>query len=163
MNACPRFDGDGDGTVSIAELIKAVRWAVDKPMRDPESSLLYTSLTYADPLVAGFDPPMVLGGPQSTNEERTLTYCGLYDNGFTNPAEVKRRSQTPTNGIPCKPTNCAEGAVGKPCAGTSDQQRNRSCDSSPGAGDGFCDACPVGFGVTSDDEMFVLVGSYLTK
>jgi len=26
----------------------------------------------------------------------------------------------------------------------------------PGARDGFCDACTVGFGVTTDDEMSVL-------
>ena len=55
------------------------------------------------------------------------------------------------------------GRVGEPCAGSSISQRDRSCDSSPGAGDGDCDACPVGFGTTTDDEMFVLAGSYLTK
>ncbi len=34
------------------------------------------------------------------------------------------------------------------------------CDSTPGAGDGLCDACPVHGGVTTEDEMFVLLGSY---
>ena len=29
------------------------------------------------------------------DETRTLTYCALYDNGVTDPAEVKRRSTSP--------------------------------------------------------------------
>ena len=29
----------------------------------------------------------------------------------------------------------------------------------PGAGDGFCDACPISGGLTSDDEMFVALGT----
>ncbi len=29
-----------------------------------------------------------------------------------------------------------------------------ACDSSPGAGDGFCDACQIMGGVTTENEMF---------
>ena len=36
-----------------------------------------------------------------------------------------------------------------------------SCDSAPGAGDGSCDACAITAGITSDDEMFVLLGATL--
>jgi len=36
-----------------------------------------------------------------------------------------------------------------------------ACDTSPGAGDGMCDACPITSGATSDDEMFVLRGTRL--
>ena len=33
---------------------------------------------------------------------------------------------------------------------------NAACDSSPGAGDGRCDACPITSGQTTENEMFVL-------
>ena len=39
---------------------------------------------------------------------------------------------------------------------------HRECDSSPGALDGLCDACPLGGGVTTEDEMFILIGAYYT-
>ena len=93
-------------------------------------------------------------GP-ARHEERTLTYCALYDNGYTDPTEVKRRSTVPTNGARCKPTSCAVGDVGAACS------NNAQCDSEPGKGDGACDACLLTFGVTTDDEMFVLAGSYV--
>ena len=35
-----------------------------------------------------------------------------------------------------------------------------ACDSAPGLGDGVCDACPVLGGVTTEDEMFILLGSF---
>jgi hypothetical protein len=157
---CPRFDWNADGRITIDELVAAVEAATGPRLRDPEDSLLYTSTTYADPLVLALNPPLRLGATLSTVEERTLTYCGLYDNGFTNPDEVKRLSRVPANST-CSPTHCAEGLVGERCGQGSSQQRDQSCDSSAGAGDGFCDACSAGFGVTTDDEMFVLVGSYV--
>jgi hypothetical protein len=156
LDHCQRADADGDGRVRIGELVAAVASALTPGVRDAQQSLLYTNLTYADPLILGFDPPKRFGGPYSVAEERTVTYCALYDNGVTNPSEVKRRSRLPTNAARCTPTHCAEGAVGRACTG------DRQCDSSPESGDGMCDACAVGFGISTDDEMFVLVGSYVT-
>jgi hypothetical protein len=161
ISACPAADGDQDGSVSVSDLLGCVGAAVAPELRDAGESLIYSSFTYVDPTVVRFEPRLVLGGPESSRAERTLTYCGLYDNGFTNSAEVKRNSETPANGRPCRPTHCAEGAVGRPCAGATTAERNRSCDSSGGTGDGFCDACPAGFGVSTEDEMFVLTGTYL--
>jgi len=154
LSACDGFDRDANRAVTVDELLGAIDFAL-RPMRDPNASLLYTSLTYVDPVVVTFDPPRSFGPRGTPAEGRTLTYCALYDNGYTNPDEVKRKSRVPTNGAPCRPTNCAEGAVGERC--TSDAQ----CDSGAGSGDGACDACTVGFGVTTDDEMFVLAGSYV--
>jgi len=135
--------------------------------RDGNTSLLYQSLIYNDPAVLRFDPPLALSGPTT---ERTFTYCALYDNGFTNPAEVKRKSTSPLPplsigfGGPClTPTHCVTGQLRAPCSGHTQAQRHASCDSSPGAGDGLCDACPLGGGVTTDDEMFVLLGSYFLR
>jgi len=147
---CPRLDGDESGTVTVDELIAAVGAAIAPALRDADANLVYTSLTYADPLVLGLRRDY---RPRSVRAERTLTYCGLYDNGFADPAEVRRNSIRPTNAAACQPTRCAEGAIGEACG------QNADCDTAPGAGDGACDACAVGFGLSTDDEMFVLIGS----
>jgi hypothetical protein len=164
MDDCTRIDADDDRKVTIDELVMAVDAAMNPGrMRYGADSLFYTSITYADPLILSFNPPMQLGGTDRLDEERTLTYCAEYDNGFLDPSTVKRNSRVPTNGVPCSPTHCAEGNVGDPCAGGSRVERDRSCDSAPGRGDGFCDACRVTFGVTTDDEMFVLVASQVPR
>ena len=168
VDACQRFDGDADGAVRIDELLAAID-ALLNPSRDADDSLLYTSLTYSDPAVAKFDPPLQLGGADSSDEERMLTYCSLYDNGATDPAQVKRQSTSPRPtagfpGGPCpQPVGCVSGLVGAACSGSTPAQRDRSCDSSAGAGDGDCDACPVAFGTTTEDEMFILLGAYYVE
>jgi len=154
LHECDDFDRNADNAVTVDELLAAIDFAL-RPLRDPADSLLYTSLTYGDPVVVTFDPPRTFGPPGTPAEERTLTYCALYDNGYTNPNEVKRSSQSPSNGGVCRPSNCAEGAVGQAC------RFDAQCDSGAGSGDGACDACTVGFGVTTEDEMFVLAGSYI--
>jgi len=153
--ACPRFDATGDDHITVDELVAAVTAAVSPRRRDPDASLMYTNLTYADPFVLGFDPLRRIGPRVSTAAERTVTFCALYDNGYANPDDVKRASLTPANGQRCVPVACTAGAVGAACA------RDADCDTSPGAGNGDCDACVARFGVTTDDEMFVLLGSYL--
>jgi hypothetical protein len=158
---CPRFDADDSGGVSVDEIVSAVSSALSPEMRDPEESFLYVTYTYADPLVLKLDPPLELGGGASVAAERTLTYCALYDNGFSNAEEVKRASTSPPSDFPCVPTHCAEGNVGARCAAGPQAARDRSCDSRQDEGDGRCDACTAGFGVTTDDEMFVLTGSYI--
>ena len=76
-------------------------------------------------------------------------------------------SPLPTAGFPggpCpQPRGCTSGRVGAACSGSSPSQRDRSCDTADGAGDGDCDACPVGFGTTTDDEMFILLGAYYVE
>jgi len=156
---CLRADADDNGVVTIAELITAVRALLEPKLRDPVESTLYTNIFYADPAVVAFDPPKRLGGPNSVNEERTLTYCGLFENGVIDAASLKRRSLAPPAiggfpGGPCaRPVACVEGRIGAPCSVDAD------CDSAVGEGDGFCDACPVQFGTTTDDEMFILLGA----
>lgn len=166
MPSCPDSDVDGGGTVTVDEVMVGIEAAltgeIPRVNRNPEDSLLYVNLIYNDPLTVRFDPPMVAPGPASSPDDRALTYCSLYDNGFTNPAEVKRRSTSPIPpvgagfaGGPCQtPTHCAEGRVGAAC------RSNAECDTSGGAGDGKCDACPLRGGVTTEDEMFILIGQY---
>ena len=58
----------------------------------------------------------------------------------------------------CQPIACVAGNIGAPCAGECD---DAACDSSRGAGDGWCDACAIAAGVTTENEMFVLTPTYL--
>ncbi len=168
VSRCASVDTNADAKVSIAELISAVRIALaGDSFVDADDSLVYTSLEYNDPVVARFDPPLEFGSRDESPALRTLTYCAVYDNGMSDPTEVKRQSTSPATpnnvgfGGPCDtPIGCTEGDVGATCAGDTRAERDASCDSSPGAGDGVCDACVLTGGVTTEDEMFVLIGTY---
>jgi hypothetical protein len=164
--ACPRADGNGDGRTTIDELVSAVDGSMNGfSKRDADESLLYTNRIYDDPLVLRFDPPWVPSASEAFPGERSLTYCALYDNGFAEPTEVKRRSTSPVPplpaGGPCTvPTGCVAGRVGEACTPGDEQQRNASCDMPAGAGNGVCDACALLGGVTTEDEMFLIMGAY---
>jgi hypothetical protein len=124
---------------------------------DPSGRRIYESPFYDDPVFLAFDPPMAFDSPDEA--QRTLTYCALYNNGVAadgspDPATVTRLSKKPERST-CTPVACAAGRIGAPCAGAAD---HATCDSSPGAGDGVCDACAITAGLTTDDEMFVLLG-----
>jgi len=91
-----------------------------------------------------------------------LTGCGTSTSedpglGTIDPATVTRASRMPQSPS-CKPVACAAGSIDAPCAGEDD---DAACDSSPGAGDGWCDACKITAGVTTENEMFVLTPTYL--
>jgi len=127
---------------------------------DPADEQIYINYTYDDPLTKVFDPPLAFDSPSTAG--RTLTYCATYNNGVApdgspDPSSVRKRSVTPQNAALCYPLGCTEGQIGAPCNGPTD---HASCDSSPGAGDGLCDACTITAGVSTEDEMFVLLGSY---
>jgi cysteine-rich repeat protein len=126
-----------------------------------DGSVIYESFTYADPVSSVYDPPLPFTSPDPA--QRTLRFCGTYNNGVAadgspNPATVRRRSVTPSNGAPCAPVACTSGRIGAACAGVGDDD---ACDSTPGAGDGRCDACAITAGVTTEDEMFLLLGGYV--
>jgi cysteine-rich repeat protein len=134
--------------------------------RDPQQSLLYTNLIYNDPVVLRFDTPLLFSGA-APSAERSLTYCAVYDNGAPpNIQDVKRRSTSPPAGSiigikvggPCRPskTRC----IGGPHHNEACNGDNAACDSSPGAGDGDCDACPLTGGFRTKDEMFILFGNF---
>jgi hypothetical protein len=48
---------------------------------------------------------------------------------------------------------------GEPCDGVDDDAK---CDSEPGVGDGVCDACAITAGATTENEMFVVIPTYIT-
>jgi hypothetical protein len=121
-----------------------------------EESPFYINTNYDEPLLLPFNPPWEFNSADP--DDRTLVYCGVYNNGL-NPDDsmnldtVTRASRKPPRSY-CSPNACIAGQVGAPCSGRED---HASCDSEPGAGDGFCDACPISAGITSDDEMFILL------
>lgn len=130
---------------------------------DPDGELIYQNFSYNDPLNKYFDPPLEMDS--DSRDDRTFSYCATYNNGLgedgePDPSIVKRYSESPQNGLfgfSCTPTHCWSGEIGKRCNGTDD---HATCDSSPGAGDGLCDACTVNGGVTTEDEMFLILGAY---
>ena len=121
----------------------------------------YQSFDYDDPLQLDLDPA-THHYTSTSDADRTLIYCSKYDNGMT--TELKRQSTSPfppfvgAPGGPCLDSalRCANpGATqGNLCFGV-----DSDCDNSP-ASDGDCDACPVVGGVTTQDEMFILTGTY---
>jgi hypothetical protein len=127
---------------------------------------IFTTTNYSDPEVLYFNPPVELDGPNPTS--RTYKFCSRYDNGADNPDDVKRQSTSPLPplfpnlealvGGPCPDTTVA--CLSGPKKGQLCHGNNSECDSSPGLGDGLCDACPVHGGVTTEDEMFILLGLY---
>lgn len=124
--------------------------------------LIYDNPFWDDPLIETFDPPRVFDSEDPA--DRTIEYCALYNNGVKPDGSldvdmVKRCSRTPPRSG-CEATHCAEGRVGEPCGGVGD---DATCDSSPGAGDGFCDAGSITQGLTSDDEMFVFLATAVVK
>src|SRR5262249_20620465 len=95
-------------------------------------------------------------------DKRTYKFCSLYDNGASNPDDVKRQSTSPLPPIPAASAfglggPCADTEVvclGGPKQGEKCQGDDRNCDSAPGANDGVCDACPVHGGATTGAELF---------
>ena len=70
--------------------------------------------------------------------------------------KVKRNSLSVGSTCPAREREC----IGGPMHNSFCNGDDSYCDSSPGAGDGVCDACPVVGGVTTEDEMFLLLGNY---
>ena len=71
-----------------------------------------------------------------------------------------RKANPSSFGGTCKPVACTAGRVAAPCDGEND---DATCDSSPGAGDGECDACPITGGESTENEMFNLFGLYYVQ
>lgn len=135
--------------------------------QDSDGKKIYESFIYNDPVDQEFDPPRVFDSEDPA--ERTITFCSLYNNGVNpdgspNIETVTRYSRMPDSvfvpGVPglCRPVACVNvGMIGEPCSGAGD---DAACDSSPGAGDGWCDACRITGGESTENEMFLPLGGY---
>ncbi len=125
----------------------------------PETPADYESRLYDDPVYQYYDPPLDLSA--ASEADRTLKACAVYDNGADDPLEVKRESTKPNTPV------CASGLAGCGCApdrrvclGGPDQGTPCNGDDALCGEGGLCDACPLLGGVTTDDEMFIPLGSY---
>jgi hypothetical protein len=127
-----------------------------------DGTRIYTSEVYSDPVEKMFDPPLHFDSADPA--ERTLKYCaefnnGLSDDGVPDVSLVTRLSKMPDR-TTCTPVACVAGKIGGPCQGAA---ANAECDSSAGAGDGVCDACPITAGQTTENEMFALSPSIVRR
>jgi len=128
----------------------------------PSAAADYESRLYDDPLYTYYDPPNDYSSPNDT--ERTLKACAVYDNGADNPADVKREStkpNTPVCGFPLAACGCPEAQ--RSCYGGDNQGLACGGDDSVCGDGGLCDACPLRGGITTDDEMFIPLGSYFVS
>ncbi|HZR82783.1 MAG TPA: hypothetical protein VFD92_16935 [Candidatus Binatia bacterium] len=134
----------------------------------PDGTQIFENFIYNDPVKQAFDPPLEFDSPNDA--DRTIHFCADYNNGVAedgspDPEKVTRASRVPESARMtigrCKPVACAAGQIGAPCDGDGD---DAACDSSPGAGDGSCDACPITGGESTENEMFILIGqSYIDE
>jgi hypothetical protein len=135
----------------------------------PDGSLLYENYIYNDPLRKRFSPPLEFDSEDAA--ERTLRYCAVFNNGVGEDGGpdidmVTRHSRMPASteipGVPgaCSPRACVAGLIGAQCNGADD---NAACDSEPGAGDGWCDACALTGGESTENEMFLILGDYYVE
>jgi hypothetical protein len=125
----------------------------------PQSDADYENLLYDDPLYTYYDPPA--GYSSAAAADRTFKACAVYDNGADNPFQVKREStkpNTPVCGFPLASCGCA--ADKRVCLGGNNQGTACDGDDAVCGEGGACDACPLLGGVTTDDEMFIPLGSY---
>ena len=133
-----------------------------------DGTMIYENFSFSDPVQGDFNPPLAFDSPDPA--ERTLRYCGTYENGLTSdgapdPSAVTRLSRVSVTaagqiGGTCRPVACTAGRVGAACNGAND---DAACDSSPGAGDGECDACPITGGESTENEMFNMFGLYFIE
>lgn len=143
------------------------------PDREPD----YRSRDYSDPLYQRFSEPNLPTFPSADPRDRTFRYCSLWDNGATNPDEVRRESLKP-DAETCDFIDTIQNLAsngGFQVQGCGCVPERRSCFGGPNQGlacggddsmcgdGGICDACPTGGGVTTEEEMFILLGSHFVR
>ena len=125
------------------------------PTRDSD----YLSRLYDDPVYNYYEPPTVYDSSDAA--DRTFLACAVYDNGADDPFEAKREStkpNTPTCDFPRAFCGCD--AAQRYCFGGDNEGVMCGGDDAVCGEGGMCDACPLLGGVTTDDEMFLPLGSY---
>jgi hypothetical protein len=140
-----------------------------------DTAPIFVTTEYNDPTVLPLKGQKMHVLDSDDPADRRYKFCSIYDNGFTDSDEVKRNSTSP---VPPQFGNFAPGGkcyypsgggnitdlgiscLNGPNKGQECFGEDALCDSAPSAGDGVCDACPLRGGVTTDDEMFIMLGNY---
>ena len=134
----------------------------------------YINRDYADPLYQRFSEPNLPAFDSDDPRDRTFLYCSLWDNGETDPNEVRRESKRPdantcdfldsvidlVRGLGIDAYACGCSPEERSCFGGPNQGMACNGDDSVCGEGGICDACPAGGGITTEEEMFVIFGSY---
>jgi hypothetical protein len=125
--------------------------------KDASGKQIYESFIYNDPVYQHYEPWLEFAGLDEAS--RTIEFCAEYNNGLNEDGVpdigvVTRKSRMPANGT-CTPVACTKGKVGATCS------KNADCNSAAGGNDGECDACPITTGLTTENEMFVLMPWYV--
>ena len=108
----------------------------------------YVSRIYNDPLTLYYEPPLEFDSP--ADSERTVKSCVTYDNGLDFPDLLKRNS-----------TSVGSRCIGRAfCVGGASEGMACGGNDSLCGDQGMCDACTVVGGTTTEDEMFLPLGSY---
>ena len=120
---------------------------------DAAGKQVYENFVYNDPAYTRYDPWLEF--PAADPAQRSLEFCATFNNGLKEDGSpdldlVTRASRMPER-TSCTPVACVAGKVMAACTTDAD------CDTAMGAGDGSCDACPITGGVTTENEMFVLM------
>jgi hypothetical protein len=118
---------------------------------------IYESFVYNDPIYQHYAPWLEFNA--SDEAARTIEFCAEFNNGLNEDGApdlelVTRKSRMPDR-TTCTPVACTAGKLGAQCSTNSD------CNSAADAKDGECDACPITTGVTTENEMFVLMPWYV--
>ena len=143
----------------------------------PAGEADYVSFDYADPLYQRFSGEEVMSFDSAEPADRTFRYCAVWDNGESNPAEVRRDSIQPdaetcdfvarfapiANQAGLGLTACGCDADQRSCFGGENEGMACNGDDSVCGEGGVCDACPLGGGVTTEEEMFILLGAYYVE
>jgi hypothetical protein len=127
----------------------------------------YRSFVYDDPLNQRFGEDRVLAFDGPDPDDRTFRYCAVFDNGAVDPTTVRRHSERP-DAETCAFADAAGGFIA-PCGCAPEErvclggpEQGSVCGGSDSAcsGGGVCDACPLAGGITTEEEMFAVIGSY---
>ena len=129
----------------------------------PDGTQIYENFIYNDPTRQEFEPPLAFDSEDGA--DRRITYCSTYNNGMNEDGSpdveaVTRLSRMPAssaNGFlagGCTPVACVTGQIGGACT------EDAECDSTAGAGDGWCDACAITGGESTENEMFIFLGQF---
>ncbi len=151
--------------------------APDNNCEPPSTAADYRSFDYGDPLYQRFTGDEILSFDSPDADARTFKYCSVWDNGESNPKEVRRESIKPdaetcdfvdtfaplASRFGIGLTTCGCAAEDRSCFGGPNEGLACNGDDSVCGEGGICDACPSGGGVTTEEEMFILLGSYFVK
>jgi hypothetical protein len=134
----------------------------------PVGAPMYENRLYDDPLYLYFEGDALPAFDGVEDVERTFKACALFDNGEDDISTLKRNSTSAYSQV----CDTAAAVVGfATCGCTQDElacvggsTQGAACGGSDSVcGGGVCDACPLQGGMTTNDEMFIPLGSYFVQ